>query len=243
VLIREIRRVLYIVTAMTSETSSLVCPSCGAKARVDAFGERAICEYCGTEQFVNPEKRPLLRPEVAQPTEVLVKKDSQSARLVKRWFSFKYIPLAFFALAWDGFLVFWYGISLAAGAPWIMFVFPIAHLAVGVGITYYTLAGFINRTVLEVSRETISIWFEPLPWIGRKKLKTAELKQLFCKEKIIHSKNGSSTQYMLYAITAANTQMKLLDGLDNSDTAIFLEQQLERWLNIEDRPVAGEFPR
>jgi hypothetical protein len=228
---------------MKSEITSLVCPSCGAKVRVDAFGERAVCAYCGTEQFVSPEKRPLLRPEVARPAEVSIQQDSQVARLIRRWFSLKYIPMAFFALAWDGFLVFWYGAALAAGGPWIMFVFPIAHLAVGIGITYCTLAGFINRTILEVDRETISVRFEPLPWIGQKRLRTAEIKQLFCKEKIIRSKNGSSTQYMLYAVTAANTQLKLLDGLDNPDTAIFLEQQLERWLKIEDRPVAGEIFR
>jgi DNA-directed RNA polymerase subunit RPC12/RpoP len=228
---------------MTSEISSSVCPSCGAKVRMDAFGERAVCEYCGSELFVNPEKRHVLRPQIAQPAQVSITKDSQSARLVQRWFSFKFIPLAFFALAWDSFLVFWYGMAFASGAPWIMIVFPVAHLAIGVGITYYTIAGFINRTILEISGETISVWFEPLPWIGKKNLKTAELKQLFCKEKIVRNKNGSSTQYELYAVTAANMQVKLLGGLDNSDTALFLEQQLERWLNIEDRPVAGEIPR
>ena len=228
---------------MTSETNALACSNCGAKARMDAFGERAVCEYCGTELIVQPEKRPILRPEVARPAEVSIEENSQNARLVKRWFSLKLIPLAFFAFAWDGFLIFWYSAALAAGGPWIMFVFPIAHLAVGVGITYFTLAGFINRTILEVARETISVRFEPLPWIGQKRLKTAELKQFFCKEKIIHSKNGTRTRYILHAITAANTQIKLLDGLDSPDTAIFLEQQLERWLKIEDRPVAGEIPR
>jgi hypothetical protein len=151
--------------------------------------------------------------------------------------------LAFFAFAWDAFLVFWYSMAFAVGAPWIMIVFPVAHLAVGVGITYYTIAGFINRTILEVTPETISVRFEPLPWIGKKTLRTAELKQLYCKEKIVSSKEGGQTQYELYAVTGANTQVKLLGGLDNSDTAVFLEQQLERWLNIEDRPVAGEIPR
>jgi hypothetical protein len=60
---------------------------------------------------------------------------------------------------------------------------------------------------------------------------------------IVHSKHGSSIQYTLYAITAANTEMRLLGRLENSNTAIFIEQQLERWLRIKDRPVAGELPR
>jgi len=34
-----------------------------------------------------------------------------------------------------------------------------------------------------------------------------------------------------------------IQELDNPDTAIFFEQQLERWLKITDRPVSGEIPR
>jgi len=45
------------------------------------------------------------------------------------------------------------------------------------------------------------------------------------------------------SIVNRKSQVKLLGGLDDSNTAIFLEQQLERWLKIEDRPVAGEIPR
>jgi hypothetical protein len=228
---------------VTNQTDTLVCPSCGAKTRLNASGERAVCEYCGNERLLNPENRPTLRPEVARPEKVSIQNDAQSARLVQRWFSFKFIFLALFALFWDGFLIFWYGAALLAGASWIMLVFPLVHLAVGIGITYYTIAGFINRTVVEVNRETLSVWFEPLPWFGKRKLSTAGVTQLYCKEKIVRHKNGYSIQYVLYAVTAANTQVKLLGGLDDSNTAIFLEQQLERWLKIEDRPVAGEIPR
>jgi hypothetical protein len=228
---------------MKSEITTFMCPTCGAKVRIDTFGEHAVCEYCGNEHTLNPEKLPPLRPEVARPSEVTIQNDSRSARVIQRWFSFKYIPIAFFAFAWDAFLIFWYSAALAKGAPWIMVVFPIAHVAVGVGLTYYVLAGFVNRTILEVTPENISVHFEPLPWIGEKKLRTVDLKQLYCKEKIVRSKNGASTQYQLCAITAENTQVKLLDGLDNPDTAIFFEQQLECWLKITDRAVSGEIPR
>jgi hypothetical protein len=63
------------------------------------------------------------------------------------------------------------------------------------------------------------------------------------KSGIVRHKNGYSTHYVLYAVAAANTQVKLWCGLDNSDTAVFIEQQPEHWPKIEDRPVAGEIPR
>jgi hypothetical protein len=185
-----------------------------------------------------------LRPDVSQPSCIRMENDYQGMTLIQRWFSFKYIPLAFFAVAWDSFLIFWYSMALHSDhVPWIMVVFPIAHVAVGIGLTYSTIAGILNRTILRVTPETISVRFEPLPWKGKKQIAVADIKQLFCKDKVTRSKNGISTQYELYAVTAANQQVKLVGRLDNSEIAIFLEQQLERWLKIEDRPVAGELPR
>lgn len=227
----------------SSDFITMTCPSCGAQTRIDAFAEKLTCEYCGNQHILRSESRPALRPEVPQPANVLVENDRGTARLIQRWFSLKFIPLAFFAFVWDAFLIFWYGTAVNAGMPWIMIVFPIAHVAVGVGITYYTVAGFINRTVLEVTRDEVSVWFEPLPWPGEKKFRTSEIKQFFCKDKFVRSKNGGTMQYELYVVNQANQQVKLLGGLDNPDVALFFEQQLERWLRITDRPVAGEMER
>src|SRR5690606_5247899 len=69
----------------------------------------------------------------------------------RRWFQPVFLFLAFFCLMWDGFLVVWYGIAFATlgtakGPGLMMFVFPLIHVAVGVGLTYYTICGFFNRT-------------------------------------------------------------------------------------------------
>jgi hypothetical protein len=186
---------------MAADFTTLTCPSCGAKTSRDGSSDRLVCEYCGNEHILGQANRPALRPEIQQPANVLVENDRQVARLIQRWFSSKYIPMAFFAIAWDSFLFFWYSTAFRTGAPWIMVVFPLAHVAVGIGITYSTIAGFINRTVLEVSRDEIGVWFEPLPWLGEKTVKTREVIQFYCKEKVVHAKNGTQTQYELYVMS------------------------------------------
>lgn len=223
--------------------ATLTCNSCGAKVQIDALAGHAACQYCGAEQLLDPGTRPAIRPEIAQPKGVSIQSDSQTMQLVHRWFTFKYIPLAFFAVFWDGFLIFWYAMAFGTGAPWIFIVFPILHVAVGIGITYTTIAGFLNRTILDITPSLVSVRYEPLPWLGAKKLRTAEIKQLYCKEKIVRSKNGAHSRYELYAVTSANTGVKLLGGLDNPDIAAFFEHQLERWMKITDHPVAGELAR
>jgi hypothetical protein len=230
---------------MDSNFITLTCPNCGATISKPQDSDRFVCEYCHSEHLLREAVQPpsIARPMVGQPANVTIEGDRKCARLVQRWFSLKYIPMAFFAVAWDCFLIFWYSMAFRNGAPWIMVVFPILHVAVGVGITYSTLTGFLNRTVLEVTHDEISVWFEPLPWLGETRLKTAELKQFFSKQKISSGKNGPTYSYELYAITRDNKQKKLLSNLDNPDVALFFEQQLESWLRIQDVPVAGELAR
>jgi hypothetical protein len=227
---------------MNSDFITLNCPSCGATISKPREADRYICEYCHSEHLLRAEVQPAssIRPMVGQPANVTIEGDRKCARLVQRWYSLKYIPMAFFALAWDCFLIFWYSIAFSSNAPWIMIVFPVMHVAVGVGITYSTLAGFVNRTVLEVTHDEITVWFEPLPWLGETRIKTTELKQFFSKQKITSGKNGPTYRYELYAITRDNHLRKLLSNLDNPDVALFFEQQLESWLRIQDVPVAGE---
>ena len=229
---------------------TLSCPSCGANVSVDEKTNRFRCEYCGTEHLVrNPAEVHLvaptspIRPKVPTPPMVSIKREGQSAQIVKRWFSLKYIPLAFFCVAWDAFLFFWYSMALGMHAPWIFVVFPVAHLAVGVGMTYSTLAGFLNRTTLEVTRDEITVWFEPLPWMGEKTIKTGDVKQLFCKEKISRGKNSDTYSYELFVVTKSDRQVSLLSNLESPDIALFFEQQIETWLRIEDQPVIGEIRR
>ena len=231
---------------MSAHWITLSCPSCGAQVSVSDDASRYRCEYCGNEHVLSPSALAAaqpIRPRVPVPAMVRIEKEGKSARIVQRWFSLKYIPMAFFSIAWDSFLCFWYGMALGNHAPWIFIVFPIAHLAVGIGLTYSTLCGFVNRTVLEVTPEELSVWFEPLPWLGEKTIPVRHLKQLYCVEKTQRSESGTSHQYKLMAVTQDGRQAELLSNLDAPDVALFFEQQIEDWLKIPDCPVAGELRR
>jgi ribosomal protein S27AE len=226
---------------------TLSCPSCGAKVRLSDDAGRLHCDHCGNDHIlqmnfipVAPAQKPALRPRIPVPQEMQIQQDGTASRIVQRWFSWKYVPMAFFAVVWDGFLFFWYSMALGNGAPLMFILFPLGHLAVGAWITYTTLAGFVNRTTIELNQGELSIWFEPLPWPGEKTLKAGEIKQLFCKEHTRRTKNGTATSYHLYAVTRDDHQLKLLTNLDSPDAAQFLEQQLESWMRIQDQPVVGE---
>lgn len=182
------------------------------------------------------------RPKLPRPREITLEKSYGRLEISWRWFSWKYIPLAFFCVAWDSFLCFWYSMAIGMpGVPWIMIVFPIGHLAVGVGLTYYTLAGFFNRSKLLVNQGVFSVRHDPLPWWGELNVPISEIDQLYCKEK--HSSKNNSSTYQLSVILKDERKKDLLSNLDSPEIGFYIEGQIENWLHIPDQPVRGEIPR
>jgi hypothetical protein len=231
------------------------CTSCGTAipaADIHLETTLAKCRQCdtvfsfaqaaGVRQAPPPEAS-RQRGAIPTPPDVKIEEGVQDLRLTQRWFSLKYIPMAFFCIAWDSFLIFWYAIALTQGGPWIMAVFPIAHVAVGIGLTYYTIAGFINRTRILVSRRIVAIAHGPLPWTGKVRLDAHDIAQLYCQEEANRNKNGTYYRYQLSALLRDGRKIKLLSNLNKPDTALFIEQRIEKWLKIEDHPVEGEMAR
>ena len=139
-------------------------------------------------------------------------------------------------------MLFWFGTAIARGI-WPMAAFGTLHGAVGIGLSYYVLAGYINRTVIKVNRNMLTIKHGPLPWFGNKQLHSHDLAQLYCKECMHRHKNSSSCTYEVHAILKDGQHAKLVTGLDESEQALYLEQEIERFLRIEDQPVRGEMSR
>lgn len=88
--------------------------------------------------------------EVPLPPRFAVDDFGGTLRIQFRWFTpMVFIPL-FFCIFWDGFLVVWYAIAFSTNGPLMMKLFPLLHVAVGVGLTWFVLATFVNRTTITV---------------------------------------------------------------------------------------------
>jgi hypothetical protein len=236
---------------MAESLRQLECSACGAPIRMqDIHVDLGIakCSRCGgvmdigLKDVVSRAARDR-RPEVPLPEKFNVERVGSTMSVQWRWFGLKYVMTAFFCVAWDGFLLFWYGMAIKTGNA-MMILFPIAHVAVGVSLTYWTLAGFLNRTRIEATQVRLRIKHFPLPWFGNRELETNAIEQLFTKEKISRNNNGQTVSYEVHAILRPNgRRQKLLAGLDDVGQALWIEQSLESHLGIADEPVAGEVPR
>jgi hypothetical protein len=182
--------------------------------------------------------------ELGLPKGIKINNDLDGLKIIRDWFSRRIVMLTFFALIWDSFLVFWYVTTLQQPNPEIVaLLFPVIHLIIGIGMTYYVLCGYLNQTFIRVNYNTLSIKHGPLPYPGNRTFDTTDIKQIYSKESVAYSRRGRSTSYELRAVTHSGRNVKLLGGLTNSEQALFIEQEVEKYLGIHDVPVRGEISR
>lgn len=235
-----------------SQTPSLItlqCPNCGGKSAFHPWEEKLVCQYCGSEQaLVLPTGRAgsdaMPRPSLRKPGQVQMWRGKNDAlQIAYKWRSWKIFPLVFFVVFWDGFLCVWYSAALSFDNPSVlMLLFPILHLAVGVGMTYYLVAALLNTTTITVDREWFKVQHDPVPWPGEVKAPVEDLQQLYCQEKISRGKNSTTVTYKLSAVLKDGSKKDLLDNLQTPEVAGFIEQSVEKYLDIQDRRVSGEMP-
>lgn len=231
----------------------LTCPNCSATIPAeDVHLERVLakCARCDAvfsfaDRFPEAARAAgtTKRPQLHAPARVEVRDLGADKALVVRWFRPAAIFLAFFTVFWNAFLLFWYGVVLSQGAPLVMALFPLLHVAVGLFLAYLTAALFVNSTRIVLTRRSLSVRHGPLPWPGNKALEGEALDQLFTREQVHHGKNGTQLSYDLVARSADGVEVVLVRRLEQPEEGLFLEQTLERWMGIEDRPVATELAR
>ena len=163
-----------------------------------------------------------------------------------KWWSPMAIFFGLFTTFWVGFLVMWYTIGLTTGAPIVMLLFPLIHVAVGIYLMYTTLTLFLNKTFITVQDGYLKIVHRPIPWWkGNFEMETADIEQLYVKETIVRGKNNSKTQrYHLRAklVTGEDIEVMSVTGVESQDM-LLIEEKLEAHIGINDEAVRGEFGR
>ena len=158
-------------------------------------------------------------------------------RLSRRWYHPGLFFLLFFCIAWNSFLIGWYAMGSQMGdVGIIMFIFPIGHVAVGVSLTYGVIAGFLNRTTVEVSASELSVKHGPVCWKGNQRLAASEISQIYCKvsKRAVRAEGSPAMAPTLYAKLHNDRRIKLLAKAGELETQLYLEQRLEERLGIRD---------
>ncbi|MFA6379345.1 MAG: hypothetical protein WCX16_06165 [Candidatus Omnitrophota bacterium] len=226
------------------------CPACNNEvlaANIDLATRIAKCSSCNnifdcSNQFPASSSFGNDRGVVDKPKNFTLIPSPGSLLIVRRWFHPAVIALTFFCLFWNGFMVVWFYTAIKEKI-FTMGLFGSVHGAVGLGVLYAVLAGYFNKTYFRIAYDSLTISHRPFPWAGQRTLAKGDLKQLYSKEVIHHGKHGVSRSYSVQVLTRDGKTIELVSGLLSSTEALFIEQEIEKYLKIEDVPVSGELPR
>lgn len=240
------------------ELTELRCKACGARmADTDLDMSRGVarCSHCKAV-FGLTDSAPgdrsgshgsFERTEVPMPKGIEIRHVGAGLQITRRWYTLILYPLLLFCIVWNGFVINWHVTSLGSGL-WFLSFFGLLHTAVGIGLAYYVLAGFLNRTTVLVDKGVLQVRHRPVPWWGNKDIQADNIDQIYCKQKRNYEQSGSrmsqtGSVYEVHAILRHGPKEKLVSGLMESEQALYIEQELERYLGIRDRHVRGELGR
>jgi hypothetical protein len=111
-------------------------------------------------------------------------------------------------------------------------------VAVGIGLTYSTVAGLLNTTTLQVGEGTLSVHHGPLPWVGNRVLPTDDIRQLYTERSVSGGKSKKET-FTVHAIVGTGPTISVVSRLEEITQALYIEKEVERHLGIVDERVPG----
>jgi len=147
----------------------------------------------------------------------------------------------FFTFMWNIMLLPFVIGALSSG-QYEMLLFSSIHILVGLGFIANLVSTFINKTNISVTKRFIEIKQKPIPSFLKKNIKipTSEVSQLYVTRYVSSTTNGVPNHaHALYAITKNGQKHTLIKGM-NKETQLYLEQEIELFLDIKDKEIKGE---
>ena len=232
-----------------SNAIQINCIECNLPIEADNLNlDRCIakCANCHTVfDFTKQlENAPKNRPEVAMPDNIEVLQLKNELDVSLQWWSSENKPtfLIFFTLFWNSIVSIFVIVGLLTG-EWMMLLGISIHLTIGLGLAYYLLCKYFNKTIFRVTRNYLTTQHRPLPvpFYGPKDVSIDDIDQFYCKEYVAATQNKRPVYaYAVYLITNTGKEIKILKGLDTPQQALYVEQEVEKFLGLVDRKVRGE---
>jgi hypothetical protein len=110
-------------------------------------------------------------------------------------------------------------------------LFPLGLLCV-----YLGLAGWVQKTVIQVTPRRLTVHHVPLPWVGQRRFEIDDIKALWCVAR--DHRNHPMTFGIRIAFKRGMTRV-LISGLPDRSQARFIQQELTKALGLDWVRVAS----
>lgn len=226
----------------------LNCPSCKSPIRSEDINISSLvakCSNCHTVfQFEQEIAKPVRkRQEVIMPPGIEAYHLASELNIEISWRKSLSGFFVFFTIFWNAIVLPMALFAVLSGA-YFMLLFMSIHLAIGIGFLYYILASLWNTTYITVDQFNLSIEHKPLkmPFYPNRYIPTHEFEQFYVEKYSSGKTNGRPVYaFGLFGIKKDKERIKLVKGLKYPKQALYLEQEIERFLKMPDHPVEEEW--
>ncbi len=226
----------------------LKCPNCGATVRAEDINIDKLvakCSECHTVFSFEEEIRmaPRHKPEVLLPPGIDAYSTPSEIDMLVSWRRSSHSFLIFFTIFWNAILSIFVAVAITTGS-WSILAFISVHLAIGIGLLYYTIATLFNTTHVNVDHYNLLVEHRPIrvPFIRDQDIPVTEIDQIYIDKYVAGRTNGRPNYaYGVNLITTGDKTIKLVRGLRDAQHARYIEQEVEKFLSIADRPVEEEW--
>lgn len=238
---------------MSGDVMRIECRSCGEVVSAEDINIDKMVAKCSSCHAVfgfqlEGEARPKReRANVAMPKSVTVEDFGGELVITHRWRNIvAVIFLVIFSVIWNGVTWTFFVSMLDEDGMGFFALFLSLFVVVGLFVGYFTLAVMLNSTEIRVSSRRLTVKHGPLPVPGSVDIPSDQIDQVWVEEKISTSRGSdghtsTSVHYPVFARMTDGTKKVLIRYGHDSDLSLFLEQEIEEHLGIEDRAVRGEF--
>ena len=229
----------------------IICSVCQKEievANIDQARRVIKCDECNSINEIDSQAKSVenvKRTEVALPKRFRLKECENCLKMEYLWRSSQLIFLTPFTIAWIIIPILYYSNTLQIDSNLLIRFYMILHVFLGIGLIYYCLGGFLNKTQILVSKGLLKVKDIPLYFFKNVDISIDKLDQLYAKEKVERGRKRSISwsSFEVHAITKSDENFRLVAGLNNVNQALYIEQELENYLGIIDREVKGEIER
>lgn len=164
------------------------------------------------------------------PPGIKVKRTIEGSVLRKNWFHYSHLPTISLAIAWNGFVVYWF-IKYVAPAKSGSHLVILIPFAIGAAMAYFALAKAINRTRIIISNKSIRVSAKPLPWLGSAEVLRPNIHKITTSYDVSASNPQIQTS-SVYIQEYDGSKHRIITDLESTKQAYFIQQIIEKNLNL-----------
>ncbi len=149
----------------------------------------------------------------------------------------------FFTLFWNGIVGIFVVIGLATG-QWQMLLGVSIHLLIGIFLLYYVMGIMLNTTYITVSNRELRVEHLPLrfPFYPNRFLPVSDVEQVFVERYVASTTNKRPNYaFKVKLIDRNQERIDLIKGLKQPNQALYIEQEIEKFLKIQDQVIEEEW--